>query len=121
MNDIQCKKIGKIQHVSYGFGGYQGAMFGISFTLGSDKEGWGVGDFWGFWGSNIECSENAKWTEEERIKFHGENALRISKLMIEAKVEDVKDLKDIPVEVTFDDPGYLGSKLKEWRILTEVL
>jgi len=78
-----CRKIGKIQNVGYGFGGYQGAMFGIGFILGSDKEGWEVGDFWGFWGANTKHTDNCKWTEEERIKFHGENTLRISKLLID--------------------------------------
>ncbi len=116
-----CKKIGRIQNVRYGFGGYQGAMFGISFTLGSEQESWGVCDFWGFWGSNIDRSDNAEWTESERVTTHGENTLRISKLMTDAKVEDVIKLEGVPVEVTFDSEHFWGSKIKEWRILTEVL
>jgi len=121
MSEENCKKIGKIQSVTYGFSGYQGQMFGISFTLGSEKDGWGVGDFWGFWGANIEHSDNCKWTKEERVKFHGDNTMRISKLMIDAKVDDVADLKGVPIEITFEGPNHWGSKLKEWRILTEVL
>jgi hypothetical protein len=40
----------------------------------------------------------------------------VSKLLKEAKVNRVENLKDVPVEVTLD-----GMLLKEWRILTEVL
>jgi len=40
----------------------------------------------------------------------------VSKLLKEAKVDNVDKLKGIPVEVTFD-----GMMLKEWRVLTEVL
>ena len=37
-------------------------------------------------------------------------------LLNEAKVDDIKNLKGVPVEATFD-----GTLLKSWRILTEVL
>ena len=107
-------KIGKISHVRYGLGGYQDAMLGISFTLSS--EGWGVGDFWGAWSSMIEHTEYCKWTEESRIKSHGDTAMRISKLLLEAKVTSVDKLKGVPVEVTFE-----GNQLKSWRVLTEAL
>jgi hypothetical protein len=40
----------------------------------------------------------------------------LSKLLKEAKVDSVDQLKGKPVEVTFD-----GNLLSEWRILTEVL
>jgi hypothetical protein len=40
----------------------------------------------------------------------------VSKLLKDAKVNSVDELKGKPVEVTFD-----GNMLKEWRILTEVL
>jgi hypothetical protein len=40
----------------------------------------------------------------------------VSKLLKDAKVSSVDELKGKPVEVTFD-----GNMLKEWRILTEVL
>ena len=41
---------------------------------------------------------------------------RLSKILKEAKVKSVYQLKGIPVEVTFE-----GNLIKEWRILTEVL
>jgi hypothetical protein len=46
---MERKSIGKIQSATFGMGGYQDAMIGVSWTLGSDKECWGVGDFWGAW------------------------------------------------------------------------
>lgn len=36
------KKLGKIQDVKFGIGGYQDAMIGLFITLGNN--GWGVGD-----------------------------------------------------------------------------
>ena len=108
------KQIGKIQAISFGMGGYQDAMIGISVTLGSNKDCWGVGDFKGAFGR--ERSEYAKWTEEDRIKQLGEMVMWAHKLMQQANVENLNDLVDKPVEVTFD-----GNRLKSWRILTEVI
>jgi len=107
-------EIGKIQAVKFGMGGYQDAMVGISITLGSDKNCWGVGDFKGAWG--ISRSEYSKWTEEDRIKQLGEMVMWAHKIMQEAKVEDLNDLVGKPVEVTFEE-----MTLKSWRILTEVI
>lgn len=106
------KKLGKIARAEYGFGGYQDAQFGLSVTLTSGS--WGVGDFWGMWG--MEPDSHNKWTKADQIKAHGEAADRICKLLKEANVQSVSDLKGIPVEVTFDDTILTG-----WRVLTEVI
>lgn len=109
------KKLGKIEKVSFGLGGYQGCMLGISFTLGNGN--WGVSDFKGNWDAEqIKWTESTRWTEEDRSKSYDETMRYISKLLKEAKVDSVDKLKNIPVEVTFD-----GNVLKEWRILSEVL
>jgi hypothetical protein len=109
------KKLGKIESVSFGLGGYQGAMLGLSFTLAGD--GWGVGDFKGGWDvETIKRSEYTQWTETDRDKNYSDTMRYLSKLLKEAKVDSVDKLKGIPVEVTFD-----GNLLKEWRILTEVI
>ena len=109
------KKLGKIQSVRFGHGGYQDACIGISVTLGDGS--WGVGDFKGAWDPElVKHTENTKWTEKERTKSIDESVRFVSKLLKEAKVDSVDKLKDIPVEVTFD-----GMMLREWRILTEVL
>ena len=106
------KKLGKIQRCEFGFGGYQDAQIGISFAIGGD--GWGVGDFWGYW--NTERSAGTKWTEADRLTGLGSTVMRISALLEAAKVESVSKLKGVPVECTFD-----GNALKSWRVLAEVL
>ena len=107
------KKFGKIQYVHYGFCGYQDAMLGLRVTLGGD--GWGVGaDKPGHWTTRI--SNSTEWTEADRIQGFGKNANEILELLRDAKVQSVDQLKDIPVECTFE-----GNSLKSWRILKEVL
>jgi hypothetical protein len=109
------KRLGKITSVSFGLGGYQGAMLGLHISLGND--GWGVSDTKGNWDSEqIKCSEYSKWTESDRDKWYSDIMRYLSKLLKDAKVNSVHELKGKPVEVTFD-----GTLLKEWRILTEVL
>ena len=109
------KKLGKIQSVRFGHGGYQDACIGLSVTLGDGS--WGVSDFKGTWDPEIiKCTEHTKWTEEDRTNNIGEAVRFVSKLLKEAKVDSVDKLKGIPVEATFD-----GSMLKEWRVLSEVL
>ena len=108
------KKIGKIQSVKFGHCGYQDSCIGIDFSFGSDKDCWGVCQNWGDW--CFERSEHAKWTEESRIKNLGEMCMKIAKLLEEAKVDDIAELKGVPVEVTF-----AGNVIKSWRILTEVI
>ena len=41
---------------------------------------------------------------------------KISKLLSQAKVSEIHELKGIPVEVEFE-----GMMMKDWRILEEVL
>ena len=109
------KKLGKIESVRFGLGGYQSACLGLTVSLGAS--GWGVSDFKGTWDAeSIKRSEYTKWTEEERSKGYDETMRYLSKLLKDAKVDSVDKLKDVPVEVTFD-----GNMLKEWRILTEVI
>lgn len=107
-------QIGKIKSVRFGRGGYQDAMIGISFDLGSDMEGWGVGDFWGTW--SLERSKEASWSEQDRINNLGHMVMRINQLLSDGNVDDIKDLIGLPVEVTFD-----GNTLKSWRILKEAI
>ncbi len=111
---MTVKKIGKIKSVSFGMGGYDGVMLGISFEFGSDKDRWGVCDFKGTWASDP--SKHAEWTKKEQTVLWGEMVRFIGQLLKEANVSDINDLKDIPVEVELE-----GNSLKRWRILTEVI
>lgn len=109
------KKLGKIESVSFGLGGYQGSMLGLHVTLGNGS--WSVNHSRAEWDAEqIECSEFTKWSEEDRDRWYTEIMRYVSKLLKEAKVDSVDKLRGKPVEVTFD-----GNTLKEWRILTEVL
>ncbi len=109
------KRLGKIEVVKFGHGGYQDACIGLSVTLAG--EGWGVSDFKGTWDPElIKRSDSTKWTEEERSKNLDETLRFVSKLLKEAKVDSVDRLQGVPVEVSFN-----GMLLDEWRILTEVL
>jgi hypothetical protein len=108
------KEIGKIRSVSFGLGGYQDAMIGITFDLGSDTGCWGVGDFWGEWA--IKRSDCAEWKEEDRIRWLGTMVMRINSLLSDAKVTSIDGLTNIPIEVTFEN-----NVLKSWRVLVEVI
>lgn len=110
------KELGKISRVHFGHGGYQDAQIGLFLTL--EGTGWGVQtQFSGGWSMMIKHSPGCKWTEEGRVKNCGEMVLRISELLIKAKVDDVAELVGVPVEATFDD----SRKLESFRILEEVL
>lgn len=104
-------QLGKLQKVKLGDGGYDDAMFGVSFTIGGD--GWGVQDFWGMWQAR---SSSAQYTQEKFEQSHADTYTKIRELMKSAKVRDFNDLVGIPVECTFDN-----GLLKGWRVLTEVL
>jgi hypothetical protein len=109
------KRLGKIQSVKFGHGGYDDAHIGLSVTLSGGI--WGVNDFKGCWDPEIiKHSNYCEWTEKDRSKINDETVRFISKLLKEAKVDSVDKLKNIPIEATFD-----GNTLKEWRILTEVI
>ena len=109
------KRLGKIENIKFGHGGYQDSQLGIGFTLTGNS--WGVEDGrWEWDAYRIECTEHCKWTEKNRSSNYDEIMRYISKLLNEAKVNNITELKGVPIEVTFD-----GNLLIKWRILTEVL
>ena len=110
-------RIGKIESVKFGHVGYNDAELGIQFTFSSKKDSWGVGWSKAYWDSEIiKHNKNTQWTEAERDNAFAGVMKYISKLLKQAKVSDFTQLKNIPVEVTFE-----GNCLKDWRILEEVL
>lgn len=108
------KKLGRISRAQFGYGGYDDAMFGASFTF--DMKGTGVGDFWGWWPLTMKRSEHAKWLESDRDYCVLDTQRRIEQTMRDAKVRNFYDLVGVPVEVTIE-----GNTLQSWRVLTEVL
>ena len=107
-------ELGRIVSVKLGDGGYDDAMFGFTFYL-STGSGGSVCDFWGTWGH--EPNESCKWTKTEQNEVFLDCFLRVKKLMKQAKVSNFNQLKNVPIEITWDDKN----RLKSWRILTEVL
>lgn len=109
------KYLGKIANVSIGTGGYQDAMFGVSFSLSFDG-GSSVSDFWGGWGPGIKHTASCKWTDAERLSSITDAFWKLANLMRDAKVIDAAKLAGVPIEVEVD-----GNLLKSWRVLKEVL
>jgi hypothetical protein len=112
---VSGKQIGKIEWCAFGVGGYQDAQFGVSFTFSG--KGWGVGGwFIGGWGTDTKVGPNTKWTEEDRTRSLADTMRFVDNTLRAAKVSSFDKLKNIPVEVTFED-----NVIKSWRILEEVL
>ncbi len=113
MKDIKEKKeFGRIIKVGYGFGGYQDVEFGASFTLGTDALQ--VRDFWGVFSNEV--PEDANWTDADQTKIFADTIRRIISIMRKARVQEIHDLINTPIELIYD-----GNMLKRWRILTEVI
>lgn len=106
------KKLGKIAAASFGMGGYQDCMIGLSLSFSMD--GTAVGTFVGGWG--IKRSESTEWTEDDRLREIGKAGMKLGEILQTIRKQDVSDLVGIPVEVTLD-----GNRMTDWRLLTEVL
>ncbi len=106
------ERLGRIQKIHVGYGGYDDAMFGVAVTLGGDS--WAVSDWDGPWTTAI--TSGTKWTEADRSHHFDTVMRRLWVLCKDAKVKRVEDLCGKPVMVMFD-----GGILKSWRLLTEVL
>jgi hypothetical protein len=105
-------ELGRIQKISFGWGGYQDAMIGVSITIGGQL--WGCGNFKGAWGTDR--SEYTRWSEEDRLRQLGQACMWVRELLTKAKVQTLDQLQGVPIEATFD-----GNLLESWRILDEVL
>lgn len=104
------KWLGKISRCTFGAGGYNDAMFGVSFTFTGK---YGISDFWGWWKSH---DARCKWQPEDWDRILADSCRKLKKIMADAKVSDIRELVDIPVEVTTKD-----NRLESWRVLTEVI
>lgn len=105
------KYLGKIDSVHFGFNRDRPFLFGLELTFKFDGNSYvtSVKD-------TVNISEECKWDTLERRKGITECIDRIAKIMRDANVNDVKDLKNTPVEITLD-----GNLFKDYRILTEVI
>jgi hypothetical protein len=105
------KELGCIRNATFGYGGYQDAMFGFGVTLAG--EAWGVSDFTGSWPKR---PARASYTAEEHQASLLEGVTRLHETLRAAKRQHVAELVGTPIEATFE-----GGTLKSWRVLTEVI
>jgi len=109
------KYLGKISSVHFGLGGYQEAMLGLHLCF--EFDGSGICTTHSAWDYHmIEHTEYCKWTEQSRLDNYAEIMIKVSKLLHDAKVRHISDLKGVAVEVRLD-----GNSFYDFRILTEVL
>lgn len=109
------KELGKIVRAEFGLGGYQDCMLGLHFTF--ETVGGGLNKDFSFWDyESIKHSDRCKWSEEDRNKTAVDVLKLVSKLLKDAKVQKVSELKGIPIELDIEDRAF-----KDFRILTEVL
>ena len=105
-------ELGRIRAISFGMGGYQDAMIGISVAL--QGKAWGVDDFKGAWATDR--TDRCQWTEEDRVREFGAVCMWLRDLLRAANKQRIDQLAGVPIEATFD-----GNKLVSWRVLDEVL
>ena len=101
--DIMNKVIGKIESARFGYWEY---VFGLHLTIKTETGG-------------VTTSEGYNPTYKYTVEAEAAGLkmlARVQKLLKDANVESIHQLKDVPLEVTFD-----GSLLREFRILKEVL
>lgn len=112
MNEV---RLGKIKNIKFGYVGYQDMMFGLSIEFSAP--GIGVNTHIAHaWSIDMEVDEHSKWNESDRDKGFAKTMREINQIMKDANVTDINQLKNIPVEITFE-----GNTLKSWRVLKEVL
>ncbi len=105
------KILGKISSVTFG---KRDGRFGLWLTLSGEYSVQTSYECWDL--EEIIPNDNHKWTEEDRDKQLINIMRKISKLLKQAKVDNVNHLLNIPVEIEFEK-----NMLREWRILEEVL
>jgi len=103
------KELGKIESVEFGRHPDRPFLFGLQLTF--KMEGAGVQGFY-----TVNLSEDCKWEIADRSLTIVEMVEFVDSTLENAKVNHVSELKNIPVEITFN-----GNCFKSFRILTEVL
>ena len=111
---MQGTFLGKIESIKFGV---KDSRIGLFYTLT-------LNNCCGTQSSNtvwdpeqIKVTQYTKWTEDDRDMELAQLMRYISKLLSEAKVDDITKLAGKPIEITIDE----FNSLKSWRILTEVL
>ena len=105
------KYLGKITFAEFGkvrdYPFLIGLQLGFEMTCGHITDG---GKY------TVNISKECKWQESERTEVITAVVEHVDKILTDAKVRYVSELKNKPVEVTVE-----GNVFKDFRILTEVL
>lgn len=106
------KILGKINSVKYGIIKDYPFLFGLQlgFKLGNGCDVGCGGKY------TVNISKECKWEESERATAITANIEKIYQILKDAKVNDIYQLVNKPVEVTIENNCF-----KDFRILTEVL
>ncbi len=109
------KELGKIDKVSFGVCRDRGYLLGINFTLtfGGGSSGCNTSHQVNM----SEWNKNCKWSISEQEEYIVKMAWYVKNMLEESKVNDISQLKGIPIEATFKN----YNELESFRILTEVL
>lgn len=106
------KLLGKISDVRFGFIPDYPFLFGLDLTFKLSDSGYiGTGEQY-----TVNISEACKWSEEERNAALIDMINQVIKVMKNAEITNISDLKNKPVEVTINQNIF-----QDFRILTEVL
>jgi hypothetical protein len=121
LKEGQKTELGKITSATFGIGGYNDAMFGLSlgFSFG-EKGAYVCGTFVsGGWAYGVvdPDDKHSKWDEKDRSTQMAVMCKEICQILSDAKAFDVTKLVGKPIEITSNGLNDLES----WRILTEVL
>jgi len=108
---VKQKVLGKITHAEFGQYPDRPFLFGLQLCFEFPSSGVGDG---GRYAVNI--SPECRWEKSERQQAITIMIEHVNKILTDAKVNYVSQLKGKPVEVTLE-----GNMFKDFRILTEVL
>lgn len=106
--------LGKIQSIKFGLDNSRiGLFYTLAFNLCSEVQSSDT-----VWDpEQVKVTEYSEWTEADRDKELAELMRYISKLLADAKVDDITKLAGKPIELIINE----HNSLESWRILTEVL
>lgn len=106
------KLLGKISDIRFGFIPDYPFLFGLDLTFKlSDSSVIGTGGQY-----TVNISEACNWSEEERNAALIDMINQVIKIMKDAKITNISNLKNKPVEVSINQNTF-----DNFRILTEVL
>jgi hypothetical protein len=111
---MQGTFLGKIQAIKFGLNGSRiGLFYTLAFNLCSEVQSSDT-----VWDpEQVKVTEYSEWTEVDRNKELAELMRYISKILADAKVDDITKLAGKPIELVINE----YHSLESWRILTEVL